>query len=351
MRYDLAQLPITSLLQPITAATAALARLDERILHSDIKAGWLERCDFADAVASLWVDGELVHLEDLVLHDCGMGIRAPTHELTIAHDVLRTRRRLMSHPADWALSPQGLQSLTAGGGEWERAPEVKAAATDRPEAAAEPDMDPLAAELAAMDAVLARAEALLSGTLSPRMAPESRDPLLEELVKFAGYRPNALLTMARKPGLVPAVLQLLRGTLRGPGLLCEQMRFLIAAEAARGAQCSYTTTHLVHVAHHLGASWQKLTALPNYLSDPQYTDRERKALAIASAGATLPIREPAAAMAAAKSIFSDEEIVEVVSCIAMTGYFNRWNGLMASTLEPVPSEALVHVPWLGSLAV
>nr|EIU3283443.1 hypothetical protein [Pseudomonas aeruginosa] len=32
--------------------------------------------------------------------------------------------------------------------------------------------------------------------------PRSRDPVLEELVDFVGYRPNALLTMARKPGVV-----------------------------------------------------------------------------------------------------------------------------------------------------
>jgi alkylhydroperoxidase family enzyme len=182
-------------------------------------------------------------------------------------------------------------------------------------------------------------------------APESKDPFLEELVRFAGYRPNALLTMARKPGLVPAVLQLLRMTLRGTGLLPEQLRFLVAAEAARGAQCRYTATHLVHVAHHLGASWEKLAALSVYPNDSQYSDKERRALAIATAGATLPIRNPEAAIAAAKAVFSDEEIVEIVSCVALTGFFNRWNGLMGSTLEPVPSEALEHVHWLGALEV
>ena len=45
--------------------------------------------------------------------------------------------------------------------------------------------------------------------------PRSRDPVLEELVDFVGYRPNALLTMARKPGVVPALLKLLSVTLRG----------------------------------------------------------------------------------------------------------------------------------------
>lgn len=181
--------------------------------------------------------------------------------------------------------------------------------------------------------------------------PRCRDPILEELVSFVGYRPNALLTMARKPGVVPALLKLLSVTLREDGLLAEQLRFLIAAEAARGAQCRYTTTHLVHAAHHLGISWEKLASLPSYSDDPQYTEKERKALAIASAGGTLPVCEPALAMEQAKSVFSDEEIIEIVSCVAMAGWFNRWNGLMGSTLESVPSEAMNHVHWLSELEV
>ncbi|AGG70912.1 hypothetical protein CDO30_22360 (plasmid) [Sinorhizobium meliloti] len=39
---------------------------------------------FANACASLCFDRELVHLEDLFLHDASHDIRTPTHELTIA---------------------------------------------------------------------------------------------------------------------------------------------------------------------------------------------------------------------------------------------------------------------------
>jgi len=181
--------------------------------------------------------------------------------------------------------------------------------------------------------------------------PRSRDPVLEELVDFVGYRPNALLTMARKPGVVPALLKLLGVTLRGDGLLPEPLRFMVAAETARGARCRYTTTHLVHAAHHLGVGWDKLAALPSYRDDPRYTEQERKALAIATAGGSLPVREPAQAIEQARQIFTEEEVVEIVSCVAMVGWFNRWNGLMGSVLEPVPSEAMAHVPWLQDLEV
>lgn len=51
------------------------ARLDERIACSPVGAGFLKRMQYADARASLWIDGELVHLEDLVLHDATKDIR------------------------------------------------------------------------------------------------------------------------------------------------------------------------------------------------------------------------------------------------------------------------------------
>ena len=96
------------------------ARLDERLAKSPIRAGFVARTHFTDAAACLWLDGELVHLEDLVLHDAHMDIRAPTHELTRAHAVLRTRRRIAAAKPDWALSATGLAGLRGRGGQGER---------------------------------------------------------------------------------------------------------------------------------------------------------------------------------------------------------------------------------------
>jgi hypothetical protein len=94
MAYDLAKISISTLMQPAFDAGIAPTRLDERITRSPVGQGWIERSHFTDACASLWIDGELVHLEDLVLHDAFRDTRTPTHELTIARDVLRTRRRI-----------------------------------------------------------------------------------------------------------------------------------------------------------------------------------------------------------------------------------------------------------------
>lgn len=111
MTYETAKISMSALMRPAFDAGVALTRLDERIARSPVGQGWIERTHFADACASLWIDGELVHLEDLVLHDATRDIRTPTHELTIARDVLRTRRRVAGQSPDWALSADGIRSL------------------------------------------------------------------------------------------------------------------------------------------------------------------------------------------------------------------------------------------------
>jgi len=111
MRYPIDSLPIADLLAPVVETSVALTRLDERLQASPVGQGWIERSQFADAAAALWLEGELVQLEDLVLHDERMDVRAPTHELTRAHTILRARRRISAAKPDWALSPPGLREL------------------------------------------------------------------------------------------------------------------------------------------------------------------------------------------------------------------------------------------------
>lgn len=191
MPYDLARLPIQSLLRPISEAAVALARLDERIARSPVGEGFLERSHFLDAHASLWVDGELVHLEDLVLHDALRDIRAPTHELTIACDILKTRRRIAAHPPAWALSSPGLASLRgrawAGaslGGEGVSDETVHLSdASDGAGQGWDEPADGLDDALAAIDAVLARSEVAIEEAKTPgsaKGAPD-KDPFVYDL--------------------------------------------------------------------------------------------------------------------------------------------------------------------------
>ncbi|WP_292271588.1 RHE_PE00001 family protein, partial [Mesorhizobium sp.] len=173
MVYDFAELPLKSLIGPIARATEALARLDERLTRSPVREGWIERQNFADAAAAIWVEGELVHLEDLVLHDAHMDVRAPTHELTRAHAVLRARRQILARAPGWALGREGLRQLTGRGNaaspsQDDRPGEGRSGSgtdSNTPLEADEPDQ--LAEELAAIDAVLERSTKVLEGAVTP----------------------------------------------------------------------------------------------------------------------------------------------------------------------------------------
>ncbi|MQB04542.1 DUF1612 domain-containing protein [Agrobacterium tumefaciens] len=189
MAYDLAKISISNLMRPAFDAAVALARLDERIARSAVGSGFLERQNFADACASLWIDGELVHLEDLVLHDATRDIRTPTHELTIARDVLRTRRRIGAQPPEWALSADGIRSLrkTSEIGA-DGADEATTTGVIRPAIAinaegkgddADDAQDLPGVDYAAIDALLARADAAIERAKKPGRAPA--DPLVYDL--------------------------------------------------------------------------------------------------------------------------------------------------------------------------
>jgi hypothetical protein len=178
MRYDIDASMLQGLLPAIAAAEDGLARLDERVMRSAVGEGFAERSHFFDAAGALWVAGELVHVEDLVLHDAHMDSRAPSHELTIAHSVLRARRRIWAGAEAWALSAAGLAALTASGSEGEeRVPERKSLDGSPAADAGEEGDEPLAAELAEIDALLERSQRLLDAHMGkPAVPARDADP-------------------------------------------------------------------------------------------------------------------------------------------------------------------------------
>ncbi|MBW0367917.1 RHE_PE00001 family protein [Ensifer adhaerens] len=362
MRYDLTKLPIQRLLRPISDAGIALARLDERIARSAVGEGFLERLHFADACASLWIDGELVHLEDLVLHDAGHDIRTPTHELTIARDVLRCRRRVAAQPPGWALSLDGLRTLRQG---WPAASvradsHVAVGATadavsvggGEGEDASAQNCSPFDAELAAIDALLARSDAVIEEARRDgptKSTRAERDPLLYDLDWDEGERLEEWRGVLQQVADLPAVLQAIVALDAWNELAVLQhapwLGRLLAASILR--QAGITT------AAHLAAVNLGLKSTP--VDRRRHRDREIRLLAIARgliAAAELGLKEHDR-LALARQMMERKlsgrrtssklpELIELVMARPLVSA-----GMVTKTLEVTPQAARRIVGELG----
>jgi hypothetical protein len=196
----------------LAAAEDALARLDERIRSSPIAEGFVSRTHFQDACASLWLAGELVSLEDLVLHDARMDIHSPTHALTRAQAVLRARRRIAGAAPEWPLSPDGLKALRGDGerGSVDAGPAGEGDGPGDDEAPGSPgDAGTLVGELAAIDRALDRSTRVLAGDAT--RAELLRNPLIydpdgEEGERLEAWRQTATEVQSDSPVLAAALL-------------------------------------------------------------------------------------------------------------------------------------------------
>lgn len=106
----LPEIPWERIVGRLEKVALEIKSFDARLEAAGLSAGWQSRCDMNEAVRSLLLDGHLVDIGDLVLHDDGMDVRSPTHEITRAASALRARTA-MALKAPWPISYDGLGAL------------------------------------------------------------------------------------------------------------------------------------------------------------------------------------------------------------------------------------------------
>ncbi|HWM48473.1 MAG TPA: carboxymuconolactone decarboxylase family protein [Xanthobacteraceae bacterium] len=198
-----------------------------------------------------------------------------------------------------------------------------------------------------------------AATKSPRLdpLPPAHSPELkaefDSFFKSLGFVPNSVLTMQRKPKLVRAFVAM-QGSIWDPESKVDRgFKRILAHLASRTAQDEYSMAHTASGALHFGVGEARLKEARNYKTSALYTPAEKAALDIAVAAGQVPNAVTDAMFVELRKHWSEEQIVEIVSAVAMAGFLARWNTTMATPLEDEAREVgekhLAAQGWTGGV--
>lgn len=150
-----------------------------------------------------------------------------------------------------------------------------------------------------------------------------------------GFLSNDLLAMANRPDLLRAVVEFSRAvydeaTLQ-TGLLC-----LVSLSASIAAQSPHGIASAAYRCHRAGIEPEKIAAIWEHGTSPLFDERERLALDFAHGAALGPSPLRMDDFDAMRGHFSETEITEILMVVGETGFFNRWNNAVATSVEDEP---------------
>ena len=163
------------------------------------------------------------------------------------------------------------------------------------------------------------------------------EPLFQMVEAAMGFVPNSMFTMSHWPALLQTFAQF-AGTVLGPGEVDPGLKQLIAFVSSNASGCRYCQAHTSHSAEKRGVPTDKINAAFEFESSDKFSDSERAALRVALHGGTVPNGVEASHIAELAKYYSNKQIVEIVSVIALFGFLNRWNDTLATTLEETPTS-------------
>jgi uncharacterized peroxidase-related enzyme len=166
--------------------------------------------------------------------------------------------------------------------------------------------------------------------------PEDIQERFEHYRKTRGFTPNSIRTMARRPNIVRAFMQLNQAVLY-EGTVPEDLKMLVSLISSQVSGCRYCQAHMANLSKIYSASAEKIGAVWEFESSELFDDAERAALRVAYFGAMSPSQATQEHFDALYRHFDKGQVVEIVATVAMFGFLNRWNDTMATELEDLPA--------------
>ncbi|MEL6250467.1 MAG: carboxymuconolactone decarboxylase family protein [Bacteroidota bacterium] len=179
----------------------------------------------------------------------------------------------------------------------------------------------------------------------PLVSPLDRNsnPEMAEMADFyqetLGFTPNSLFTMAHRPRISEAFLEMNRAVMENKGRVTSALKRLIAYISSMTTGCRYCEAHAIRAAERYGAEQEKMDNIWEYKSHPAFTDGERAAFDLAIAASQVPNAVSDELAEEMRKHWDEGEIVEILGVIALFGYLNRWNDSMGTQLEEPAADS------------
>ena len=151
-----------------------------------------------------------------------------------------------------------------------------------------------------------------------------------------GFVPNSMLIMAHDPELLAAFAELSAIIVVRPGRLSPGLKALIMYMVSRSGGCQYCAAHSANLAALRKVPTRKIEALGQFERSAEFNEAERAALRFAQAAGQVPNAVGHTELAELRRHFDDDQILEMVEVLALLGFLNRWNDILATPLEAGP---------------
>lgn len=159
--------------------------------------------------------------------------------------------------------------------------------------------------------------------------------LFKQMASMAGFVPNSLKTMARRPSILKGYMALAQGVML-EGEVDTRLKRLAALMSSTASGCRYCQAHMTIFSKVLGSSEEELMKVYEFELDDTFSGAEKAVLRLARDAGLVPNEVTAEHFKELRNHYDDGQICEIVGAIALFGYLNRWNDTMATELEDAP---------------
>lgn len=162
--------------------------------------------------------------------------------------------------------------------------------------------------------------------------------VFEGAVRTMGFMPEDALIMAHCVDILKANGAMV-GAILGQGNVPPGLKRMIGFITSQSSGCEYCSAHTSYSADKYGISDEQMNAIWEYESSDLFTKKEKAAIRLAHHAGMHPNSATDADFSELRKYFNEAEIVEIVSTIALYGFFNKFNDTMKTAVETEPMKA------------